>query len=68
VPVPRDGVTVGEIVRRQEYLLGRDRRRERLAGFKRPKGVTFMDELPKTATGKIQKYVLRGGRGAVAVQ
>jgi fatty-acyl-CoA synthase len=42
--------------------------RERLAGFKRPKGVTFMDELPKTATGKIQKYVLRGGRGAVAVQ
>ena len=35
--------------------------RERLAGFKTPKGVTFLDELPKTATGKIQKYVLRGG-------
>ena len=42
--------------------------RERLAGFKIPKGVTFLDELPKTATGKIQKYVLRGGRGAVATQ
>jgi len=42
--------------------------RERLAGFKVPKGVTFLDELPKTATGKIQKYVLRGGRAAVAVQ
>jgi fatty-acyl-CoA synthase len=42
--------------------------RQRLAGFKVPKGVTFIDELPKTATGKIQKYVLRGGRGAVSAQ
>ena len=42
--------------------------RERLAGFKVPKGVTFVAELPKTATGKIQKYVLRGGRSAVAAQ
>jgi fatty-acyl-CoA synthase len=42
--------------------------RERLAGFKVPKGTTFVTELPKTATGKIQKYVLRGGRGAVAAQ
>jgi len=25
-------------------------------------------ELPKTATGKIQKYVLRGGRSAVSRQ
>ena len=33
--------------------------RERLAHFKTPKGVTFVKELPKTATGKIQKYVLR---------
>jgi acyl-coenzyme A synthetase/AMP-(fatty) acid ligase len=24
--------------------------------------------LPKTATGKIQKYVLRGGRSAIAKQ
>ncbi len=42
--------------------------RERLAGFKTPKGVTFVDELPKTATGKVQKYVLRGGRAAIARQ
>ncbi len=32
--------------------------RERLAHFKCPKGVEF-GELPKTSTGKIQKYVLR---------
>jgi fatty-acyl-CoA synthase len=42
--------------------------RQRLAGFKVPKGLTVQAELPKTATGKIQKYVLRGGRGAVAAQ
>jgi len=42
--------------------------RERLAGFKVPTGATFVTELPKTATGKIQKYVLRGGRAAVAAQ
>ncbi|MGN6173826.1 MAG: long-chain-fatty-acid--CoA ligase [Streptosporangiaceae bacterium] len=35
--------------------------RDRLAHFKAPHGVTFVPELPKTATGKIQKYVLRGG-------
>jgi fatty-acyl-CoA synthase len=35
--------------------------RDRIAHFKVPHGVTFVDELPKTATGKIQKYVLRGG-------
>jgi fatty-acyl-CoA synthase len=42
--------------------------RERLAHFKAPHGVTFIPELPKTATGKIQKYVLRGGRAAIAQQ
>jgi fatty-acyl-CoA synthase len=42
--------------------------RERLAGFQTPKGVTFLDELPKTATGKVQKYVLRGGRSAISRQ
>ncbi len=35
--------------------------REHLAHFKAPSGVTFVAELPKTATGKIQKYVLRSG-------
>ena len=32
--------------------------RERLAGFKTPKMVVFQ-ELPKTSTGKIQKFELR---------
>ena len=35
--------------------------REQLAHFKAPRGVTFVGELPKTATGKIQKFVLRKG-------
>jgi len=33
--------------------------RDRLAHFKAPHGVTFCGELPKTATGKVQKYMLR---------
>jgi len=36
--------------------------RDQLAHFKVPAGFTFIAELPKTATGKIQKYILRGGR------
>ncbi len=42
--------------------------RERLAHFKAPHSVTFVTELPKTATGKIQKYVLRKGAAAVVRQ
>jgi fatty-acyl-CoA synthase len=42
--------------------------REKLAHFKVPRGFTFVPELPKTATGKIQKYVLRGGRAAISAQ
>jgi fatty-acyl-CoA synthase len=41
--------------------------RNNLAHFKAPHGVTFVTELPKTATGKVQKYVLRG-RPAIAHQ
>jgi fatty-acyl-CoA synthase len=41
--------------------------RNHLAHFKAPHGVTFVPELPKTATGKVQKYVLRG-RPAIAKQ
>lgn len=33
--------------------------RSRLAEYKRPRWVEFLDELPKTATGKIQRYKLR---------
>jgi fatty-acyl-CoA synthase len=42
--------------------------RDRLAHFKAPHTVTFVSELPKTAAGKIQKFVLRGGRVAIAAQ
>jgi len=33
--------------------------RERLAGFKTPRSVEFRDALPRTATGKLQKFLLR---------
>lgn len=33
--------------------------RERMAGYMVPKTVVFRDELPKTSTGKVQKFVLR---------
>jgi fatty-acyl-CoA synthase len=46
----------------------RDFARQHMAGFKVPKGFHFVDELPKTATGKIQKYVLRKGHAAIAPQ
>jgi fatty-acyl-CoA synthase len=42
--------------------------RGRLAHFKVPRSFTFVNELPKTATGKIQKFVLRGGRAAISAQ
>ncbi len=42
--------------------------RERLAHFKCPHSFTFVTDLPKTATGKIQKFVLRGRKPAVAAQ
>jgi fatty-acyl-CoA synthase len=42
--------------------------RDHLAHFKAPQWISFVTELPKTATGKIQKYVLRGGGAAIAKQ
>ena len=42
--------------------------RANLAHFKAPHSVTFIKELPKTATGKIQKYILRAGQRAIAPQ
>lgn len=35
--------------------------RERLADYKRPRGVAFVADLPKTATGKLQRFKLREG-------
>jgi len=42
--------------------------REKLAHFKCPHTFNFVTELPKTATGKIQKFVLRGRRSAISAQ
>jgi fatty-acyl-CoA synthase len=59
------------VCRPGETVSGDDLRefaRERMAHFKAPTRYEFVDELPKTATGKIQKYVLRGGQRAIAAQ
>jgi fatty-acyl-CoA synthase len=42
--------------------------RKSLAHFKTPQWVTFVDELPKTATGKVQKFILRAGKAGIARQ
>jgi len=42
--------------------------RQHMAHFKVPSGFTFLAELPKTATGKVQKYVLRGKKSAIHKQ
>jgi len=42
--------------------------RDRLAHFKAPHSVTFVAELPKTATGKIQKFALRDNAPNLARQ
>ncbi|HSP62381.1 MAG TPA: long-chain-fatty-acid--CoA ligase [Pyrinomonadaceae bacterium] len=60
------------VVLKSEAIAPEDELREfaraNLAHFKAPHTVTFVDELPKTATGKIQKYVLRSGRAGIARQ
>jgi fatty-acyl-CoA synthase len=42
--------------------------RTNLAHFKVPQTFTILSELPKTATGKIQKFALRSGKAAIAPQ
>ena len=42
--------------------------RDNLAHFKMPQWVSFVDELPKTATGKIQKFILRSGKTGISRQ
>ena len=42
--------------------------RNSLAHFKTPQWVSFVDELPKTATGKIQKFILRAGAAGISRQ
>lgn len=50
---PRDATdtTAGDI---QQYV------KSVLAPYKYPREVKFIDELPRTATGKVQRYLLRG--------
>jgi len=38
------------------------------AHFKTPQWISFVDELPKTATGKVQKFVLRSGKAGISRQ
>ena len=52
IVVPKDGREI-DIERLQAAL------RERLGGFKAPKAIVSVTEMPRTATGKIQKAVLR---------
>lgn len=59
--VPKPGVRVDE-----EEL--RRFTRDRMAHFKAPRVIRIVSELPKTATGKIQKFVLRGGKPGIARQ
>ena len=42
--------------------------RAHMAHFKVPAAFTFLPELPKTATGKVQKYLLRRGGAAISRQ
>ena len=42
--------------------------RDRLAHFKTPQWVSFVDDLPKTATGKVQKFVLRDRKTGIVQQ
>jgi malonyl-CoA/methylmalonyl-CoA synthetase len=52
VVVPRDGTVLGEsaVLRAAK---------DRLANYKIPKRVVFMDELPRNSMGKVQKSILR---------
>jgi fatty-acyl-CoA synthase len=63
----------GEVPKAFVTLKGGDRLRAedlhkfvqgRIARFKEPREIEFVTELPKTATGKIQKYLLRARPGA----
>lgn len=56
VPTPDANATTDDI---KEYCLSN------LAEYKHPREVEFMEELPRTTTGKVQKFELRGREEAV---
>jgi 2-aminobenzoate-CoA ligase len=55
--VLRPGATPGEamVKRLQDHV------KASIAPYKYPRAVSFVDQLPKTATGKIQRFRMRGG-------
>ena len=59
--VLRDGAQASEAELKQHV-------RDNLAHFKTPQWVSFVAALPKTATGKIQKFLLRGAKSAITRQ
>ncbi|MGE0607027.1 MAG: benzoate-CoA ligase family protein [Pirellulales bacterium] len=42
--------------------------KSKMAEYKRPRWIEFVSELPKTATGKVQRYKLRAAAAALASQ
>jgi benzoate-CoA ligase len=60
---PRAYVVLHNGVEPSEVLLGQLKEyvKQHLAPFKYPRWIEFVDELPKTATGKIQRFRLREG-------
>jgi benzoate-CoA ligase len=63
---PRAYVVLHNDVKATEELRGalKAHVKERLAPYKYPRWIEFVDELPKTATGKIQRFRLRDKSGA----
>ena len=53
----------GRTTRRSKQL--RDWCAERLAKSKRPRDITFVDELPRTSVGKIRKFLLKDPHGRI---
>jgi fatty-acyl-CoA synthase len=53
--VPAEGVEAGAAIEAEIIT----HCKQRLAGYKAPTSVEFRDEIPRTATGKIQKFKLR---------
>lgn len=52
IVVPKEGEILTE-----EEIIGFSK--QRIAGYKRPRHVLFVDELPYTSTGKVKKHILR---------
>ena len=65
IPDERWGETVAAVVALKPGMTATDDElmlhcRNQLAGFKQPRKIVFLDELPKNTTGKIEKHRLRG--------